>query len=429
MIVYQPLTTKLAAFVAENALPFRVAASASMRDLLFFANTANSMRTADMPGEDGVASCVDRLAMLELSANRNRLWNALATGGGLTINGKPLVGKVALICDAWQATPLAAHMAGGVVSSFDGFRLTTVALGYVAQTRKFSKDTVNSELTLIGRLAVPGGMSPLNVLIARVHDRGSDGASALADQMWNSAVQKAGSPLALQHVICAAHLADKALFWALMGGRKISAIVKLGNAAAAPPPAGGKPRAESLPERRGSDAYGMLTGVLYGTVTKIRSVPSAHKLLHEKSGLRIPTVVITRWCVYTILLARCVVLWAFIREMDAMTLGLIGKSSAEAATWAARRATIDANMTPICLALLAQRYVSTFIDVMSLQTQPTMPLVLPLLVWTFTGIRALLKTAITAGACKGSPTVLIDFELVSESKAPLMLLARFLVGL
>lgn len=71
----------------------------------------------------------------------------------------------------------------------------------------------------------------------------------------------------------------------------------------------------------------------------------------------------------------------------------------------------------------------TAISVLNTTTQPTAPLVWPVMLWLVLTVRKLLAAVVSAGACAGSPSLLVDCGAVSAYETPLTLLARFLAGL
>lgn len=99
------------------------------------------------------------------------------------------------------------------------------------------------------------------------------------------------------------------------------------------------------------------------------------------------------------------------------------------APWAQLRVSIDAKLPSLAVALVAQRAVMTAISVLNTTTQPTAPLVWPVMLWLVLTVRKLLAAVVSAGACAGSPSLLVDCVAVSAYETPLTLLARFLAGL
>jgi hypothetical protein len=99
------------------------------------------------------------------------------------------------------------------------------------------------------------------------------------------------------------------------------------------------------------------------------------------------------------------------------------------APWAQLRVSIDAKLPSLAVALVAQRAVMTAISVLNTTTQPTAPLVWPVMLWLVLTVRKLLAAVVSAGACAGSPSLLVDCGAVSAYETPLTLLARFLAGL
>ena len=72
------------------------------------------------------------------------------------------------------------------------------------------------------------------------------------------------------------------------------------------------------------------------------------------------------------------------------------------APWAQLRVSIDAKLPSLAVALVAQRAVMTAISVLNTTTQPTAPLVWPVMLWLVLTVRKLLAAVVSAGACAGS---------------------------
>jgi len=119
--------------------------------------------------------------------------------------------------------------------------------------------------------------------------------------LWKEAVQAAGGAGHEYRLwICAAHLLDKALYWAATGGHGFGAIIKgrrvkagacaiLGSNAASAEPGGSepggkkrRPTPKTLAARIGSKAFAALAGDLLAIVSSIRSTHSAHLCLQVR---------------------------------------------------------------------------------------------------------------------------------------------------
>ena len=120
-------------------------------------------------------------------------------------------------------------------------------------------------------------------------------------------------------------------------------------------------------------------------------------------------------------------LYRLILQMDPVAQLQFYKTAAEADAWTTLQITIDANAPALALALVAQRAAMTAISVLNTTTQPSAPLVWPVMIWLITTLRKLLEFAIQAGACSGSPSLLDTPPTQSEPQ--FTSLARFLVGL
>ena len=403
-------------------------------------------------------------------------------GTPLFLNRHRIRGLASWASDGWQATLLDPKMSSVTVYVFDGYRLHVFNLGYARQPNKTSKaafDVVFAILLRIGlSLAVyvmvrvffsAFPQSSLSCFcqpttLQRTVDRGSEGVSLKSIQLWRDAYIRAGGNLrsAIRISVCAAHLLDKGLQWSGAAG-KASAPGASSPALDVAPVAGTAAALATVPKKgagggilelRGSSAMAALGGPLYRVGSDIRSNTSAHlALASSKGGKRIPQVVITRWGTHTYLGSRLLELWSIIktvshcaritaisvvtysrtlkfRQMHPVTeLQLYKSDSAAQLPWAQLRVTVDTNLPALGVALISQRAVMTAISILNTTTQPSAPLVWPVMLWLVLTIRKLLASAIAAGACKGKPRLLVDGTCIDSLEPPLTSLARYLTGL
>lgn len=148
------------------------------------------------------------------------------------------------------------------------------------------------------------------------------------------------------------------------------------------------------------------------------------------SGLSIPQMIITRWGVYTLLLARALLLWPFIIKMDVVKQLLLYKTAEAAAAWPMRRLAVDAAAPAISIVLLAQRSVVIALEVLGTSNQPTFPLVAPVVTWAILKVRLALEIVIKSGAgVDVDAGTLIDCDPPAAGESPMLLAARYLLGL
>ena len=453
MARYNFVTERMALLFAECALPFRLADNDSFKKLLVACSSKPNLTLADIGGRKAVMTAINSRAELDMREMQTQVLNLLGLDDNRKLNGKPLVSLAAGVADGWSATADASSMQTGTVYIFSGNRLYTFGTGYTETAGKTSEQTFNAQHELMARVV------PLGSCIGRTVDWGSDGMSKAALKLWQIKVEAASGKIKFYSIICAAHALDKALYWAATAGEGFASVVKGrvivaaaggGAEAAAAAAAQGSDEVEdvsssiakkaTLAIRMGAVSFSSLAGDLFAIASAIRNSPAAHKKLRARSGYIIPKMVITRWGVYSTLLARGILLWPIIKAMDPVELGLYHNAAAAAASWPSRMLAVDNNLPAMALALAAQRTVMTALEVLGTKTQPTLPLVQPVIVSMLESVRQLTEAAFDKGAFNGQePAFLEEMKplvdgkptkmRLRENESPMLMALRYLIGL
>jgi len=468
---------RLVPLAASGALSFRWFGKRVWKN--FVTEVSNGRIThPDMGGRDAVEAHINKAAITMIETMRSEIREKVHFNDGRFINGKKVYSLVANTHDGWSATAYSDSMQTGVSYVFANGRLYHFCPGYLPTSSKYAHETFKVQAQLVDALGVP-----LSLHLGRTVDYGSDGMAKEGLALWRAKYEEEGGKGDFYSWVCAAHGLDKALYWAATGGDGFAAIVKNRSSAKDTPVArsaiaasgsaeadgavetvgmaetatctsddssagagGGKKHAAiakrlTLAIRMGAAAFSILAGDLFAIVTSIRNSPAAHKKLHKKSGYLIPKMVVTRWGVYNILLGRALLLWSTIKIMDPVKdLNLYADSTDAAELWRTRVKAIDASLPAIALVLSAQRVVDTALGVLGTTSQPTMPLVLPVITWMIEQIRLLTEAAFNNGASFSQPNdFLVDMKPVRDGKttqlrlmdneAPILLALRYLIGL
>jgi len=456
MARYDMFMKAAARLAASGHLSYRTFEKKYFRDFVIDIS-GGRYQEKDIGGRNAMRAYINKTAVEDMATMTSELKSFLWLKDGHFLNGKPLRSLGAYTADGWSANMNAASMQTGTVFVFADGRLTSFCAGYELVDSKYPEETFRAQYGLLHKFDVP-----LGEYAGRTVDFGKDGMAKASLELWQEQYIKEHGRHKFFSLVCSAHGLDKAIYQSATGMDGFNAIIKdrssakaagPGGAAAAAAAAAGNPDSDievlsttpskllSLPIRMGAVAFSLLAGDLYGIVTAIRNLPSAHKKLMKKSGYAIPKMVITRWGVYLMLLGRAILVWPFIKSMDPVQeLGLYPNAAAAETSWSARMLCVDNNMPAIALVLSAQRLVMVALEVLGTAKQPTAPLILPVMTWMIESVRLLAEAAFDKGAYFGQPLDFIEnmkpvkdgkasVLKLSESESPMLLALRAIIGL
>ena len=340
MVKYDSHTDAVTKLIASSSLSLRFSENPAFR-AYSLEISRGYLSNSDLPSRAAVAKRMHVIAQNTLLSMKAAALRELSFNDGTsTLNNKGLIGLAGFSWDGWSATQNSNKMQGGALATFSNvsgqWRYELYGLGFTQVPSKHSKETFEAAVRLFERVL------PIQHMACRNSDLGSDNVSQESIELWYQLFLK--TPEMVSQVAahgCNAHLLDKALQWAAVGGgsfsvltslalkaddeRETAAAKELANpvAVAAAAAAGAaldgtvpaaaaalnvaEPKPAPFPmiapgKRalkpqlravvRGANSFALLAGSLLSLMSDVRNNAAALKMVKGVSGYSIPTMVL-----------------------------------------------------------------------------------------------------------------------------------------